>query len=139
MREPGAGVRHLGWIDAGEAAYRTALPGAADAKRVQAYRDLSFLSAPRTSGGGRRDLGGKWIGAVPGDAVTPYVELAKHHEWHTLDLAAARGWTAWALRIAEGWPPGYERGDPGSTSDIARNASRERWRGKTGMPPNAPG
>ena len=47
-----------------------------------------------------------WIGTVAGDDLTPYVELAKHHEWHTLDLAAARGWAAWALRIAEGWPPG---------------------------------
>ena len=51
----------------------------------------------------------EWIGAVPGEDVTPYVELAKHHEWHTADLAAARGWTAWAVRIAEGWSPGYTR------------------------------
>jgi hypothetical protein len=51
----------------------------------------------------------EWIGAVPGEDVTPYVELAKHHEWHTADLAAARGWTAWAVRIAEGGPPGYGR------------------------------
>ena len=47
-----------------------------------------------------------WIGTVAGDDLTPYIELAKHHEWHTLDLAAARGWAAWALRIAEGWPSG---------------------------------
>ncbi len=31
-----------------------------------------------------------WIGTVSGDDLTPYIELAKHHEWHTLDLAAAR-------------------------------------------------
>ena len=42
------------------------------------------------------------IGAVPGEDVTPYVELAKHHEWHTADLAAPHGWTAWAVRVAEG-------------------------------------
>ena len=52
-----------------------------------------------------------WIGSVAGDDLTPYIELAKHHEWHTLDLAAARGWAAWALRIAEGWPPGSARAE----------------------------
>ena len=50
-----------------------------------------------------------WIGTVTGDDLTPYIELAKHHEWHTLDLTAARGWAAWALRIAEGWPSGFAR------------------------------
>jgi len=29
----------------------------------------------------------------------------------TLDLAAARGWAAWALHIAEGWPPADARED----------------------------
>jgi len=44
----------------------------------------------------------EWIETIPGDDLTPYVELAKHHEWTTGDLAAARGWAAWALQIAAG-------------------------------------
>ena len=55
------------------------------------------------------ELWEEWISTVPGEDLTPYVELAKHHEWHTRDLAAARGWAAWALRIAEGWPSGITR------------------------------
>jgi hypothetical protein len=53
----------------------------------------------------------EWLSTAGGDDLTPYIELAKHHEWRTLDLAAARGWTAWALHIAEGWPPGTARQD----------------------------
>jgi len=43
---------------------------------------------------------------VPGDDLTPYIELAKYHEWHTGDLAAARGWVAWAARLGEGGAAG---------------------------------
>ena len=100
----------LGWIAAGERAYHAALAtAAADAQRAQLYRDLGFLLKRLARREEAVALWEEWIGAVPGEDVTPYVELAKHHEWHTADLAAARGWTAWAVRIAEGWPPGYER------------------------------
>jgi len=100
----------LGWIAAGERAYHAALAtAAADAQRAQLYRDLGLLLKRLARREEAVALWEEWIGAVPGEDVTPYVELAKHHEWHTADLAAARGWTAWAVRIAEGWPPGYGR------------------------------
>ena len=100
----------LGWIAAGEQAYHAALAAAAaDAQRAQLYRDLGLLLKRRARREEAVALWEEWIGAVPGEDVAPYVELAKHHEWHTADLAAARGWTAWAVRIAEGWPPGYAR------------------------------
>jgi len=100
----------LGWIAAGERAYHAALAAAlADAQRAQLYRDLGFLLKRLARWEEAVARWEEWIGAVPGEDVTPYVELAKHHEWHTADLAAARGWTAWAVRIAEGWPPGYGR------------------------------
>jgi hypothetical protein len=100
----------LGWIDAGEAAYRTALQGSLpDVDRVQVYRDLGYLLKRLERREEAAAIWEEWIGAVPGDEVTPYVELAKHHEWHTADMAAARGWTAWALRIAEGWASGLAR------------------------------
>jgi uncharacterized protein YprB with RNaseH-like and TPR domain len=100
----------LGWIAAGERAYHAALAAArADAQRAQLYRDLGFLLKRLARREEAVALWEEWIGAVPGEDVTPYIELAKHHEWHIADLAAARGWTAWAVRIAEGWPPGYAR------------------------------
>jgi uncharacterized protein YprB with RNaseH-like and TPR domain len=96
----------LGWTDAGIMAYRAALGGSSDTgKRAEVLRALGFLYKRL----GRLDeaaaLWEEWIGTVAGDDLTPYVELAKHHEWRTADLAAARGWAAWALRIAEGWSP----------------------------------
>ena len=52
-----------------------------------------------------------WIVTVSGDDLTPYIELAKHHEWHTLDLAAA----------AAG-PPGRWASPKGGRRDRAREA-----------------
>ncbi len=57
------------------------------------------------------ELWERWVSTVPGEDLTPYVELAKHHEWHTGQLAAARGWAAWALRIAQSRPQGLVRDD----------------------------
>jgi len=100
----------LGWIAAGERAYHAAIEAAkADAQRAQLYRDFGYLLKRLERREEAVALWEEWIGAVPGEDVTPYVELAKHHEWYTVDLAAARGWTAWAIRIAEGGPPGYAR------------------------------
>jgi hypothetical protein len=100
----------LGWIVAGETAYRAAFSASlADAQRAQLYRDLGFLLKRLERREEAVALWEEWIGAVPGEDVTPYVELAKHHEWYAVDLAAARGWTAWAVRIAEGWSPGTTR------------------------------
>ncbi|NOZ29364.1 MAG: tetratricopeptide repeat protein [Chloroflexi bacterium] len=55
------------------------------------------------------ELWQEWINRAPGDDVTPFVELAKHYEWHERDLETALMWSQWARRIVEGWPPGYRR------------------------------
>jgi tetratricopeptide (TPR) repeat protein len=100
----------LDWTEASITVYRAALDRApGDPLVAQILRELGYLYKRLE----RRDeavgVWEDWIGTVSGDDLTPYIELAKHHEWHTLDLAAARGWAAWALRIAEGWPPGIAR------------------------------
>ncbi len=51
----------------------------------------------------------EWITSIPGDDVTPFLELAKHHEWRTRDVQAALMWSQWARHLVEGWPPGPER------------------------------
>jgi len=100
----------LGWQDAGEAAYRSALAAPLDdTDRTKAMRNLSFLLKRQGRRAEAAALWEEWISSVPGDDLTPYIELAKHHEWHTKDLATARGWTAWALQIAEGWTSDYAR------------------------------
>ena len=76
---------------------------------TQILRELGYLYKRLERRDEAAEVWEDWIGTVSGDDLTPYIELAKHHEWHTLDLAAARGWAAWALRIAEGWPPGIAR------------------------------
>ena len=51
----------------------------------------------------------EWITSVPGDDVTPYIELAKQCEWHTHDHAAALMWSRWARQIVAGWPASAQR------------------------------
>jgi len=100
----------LDWTEAGIAAYRSALTNGPDMPDLpQILRELAYLYKRLQRRTEAAELWELWIGTVAGDDLTPYIELAKHHEWHTLDLAAARGWAAWALRIVEGWPPGLTR------------------------------
>lgn len=116
----------LQWEEAGILAYRTALEGSPDGpESVQILRELGYLYKRLERRDEAVELWEAWIGTVSGDDLTPYIELAKHHEWHTLDLVAARGWAAWALRIAEGWPPGFAR-DEAMTELRHRLARLER-------------
>jgi uncharacterized protein len=100
----------LDWVEASIAAYREAVARApGDGLVAQVLRELGYLYKRLERRDEAAGVWENWIGTVSGDDLTPYIELAKHHEWHTLDLAAARGWAAWALRIAEGWPPSLTR------------------------------
>ncbi len=100
----------LGWHAASIAAYRAALAGAlSPAERTQVLRELSLLYKRL----GERELAAtlweEWVSTDSDQDLTPYVELAKHHEWHTGDLRAAHGWAAWAVHIAEKTLTGYHR------------------------------
>ncbi len=97
------------WLEAGERAYRAALRQAAAAERALVFRELSFFLKRLERRAEAAALWEEWISTVAGDDLTPYIELAKYHEWHTLDLAAARGWTAWAIHSTDGWPRGFAR------------------------------
>jgi len=100
----------LDWVEASIGAYRAALDRApGNPELTQVLRELGYLYKRLERRDEAAGVWEDWIGTVAGADLTPYIELAKHHEWHTLDLAAARGWAAWALRIAEGWPPGPVR------------------------------
>jgi uncharacterized protein len=113
----------LDWIEASIVAYRAALDRAPGEPLVaQILRELGYLYRRLERRDEAAGVWEDWIGTVAGDDLTPYIELAKHHEWHTLDLAAARGWAAWALRIAEGWPPGKARAE--ALSDLRHRLER---------------
>jgi len=100
----------LGWIEASMRSYRLALQRAtAVENQVLALRELSLLYKRLDWREQAAELWEEWVSTVSGEDLTPYVELAKHHEWHTGNLPAARGWAAWALRIAEDWPNGIMR------------------------------
>lgn len=102
----------LGWIEASARSYRAVLQRTtAVDSQVLALRELSLLYKRQGWREQAAELWEAWISTVPSEDLTPYIELAKHHEWHTGELAAARGWAAWALRIAEGRPAGFERED----------------------------
>jgi hypothetical protein len=104
--------RDLAWDEAGIAAYRAALDGSlADAERVQVLRELGYLYKRLERRAEAAALWEEWIGTISGGDLTPYIELAKHHEWITGDLPAARGWSAWALRIAESGSGGETQGE----------------------------
>lgn len=88
------------WGEA-EAAYRRALAGPLpDALRRQVFLRLGLLLKRQ----GRREeakaVWEAWVAELPDDDLTPYIELAKHYEWHEADPDAAQRWTEEALRIA---------------------------------------
>jgi hypothetical protein len=97
----------LEWHEAGIEAYRAAQAGfTLEAERAAVLRDLGLLYKRLGRHEDAAAVWEEWLASVAGDDLTPYVELAKHHEWRTGDLAAARGWAAWALHLAEGGSPG---------------------------------
>lgn len=106
----------LGWVEASVRCYRLALQRSQGPDhQVLALRELSLLYKRLDWREQAAELWEEWVSTVPGvgalagEELTPYVELAKHHEWHTGNLPAARGWAAWALHIVESWPPGFVR------------------------------
>ena len=100
----------LTWLEASEAAYRRALAGTLSAElRGLALRRLGGLFKRQERRAEAVAIWQDWITSVPGPEVTPYEELAKHHEWQETDLAAARKWTLWGLHTARQLPPGPTR------------------------------
>ena len=106
----GRSFEALGWLETGEAAYRHALTGVLPVDvRCHVLDRLGWLLKRQERRGEAVAIWEEWITSVPGPDPTPYEELAKHHEWHEVDLAAARKWTLWGLHTAQLMPPGPRR------------------------------
>lgn len=93
-----------------EQAYRRALTAALpDEARAAALERLGYLLKRQERRAEALAVWQDWITSVAAFNPLPYVELAKHHEWHAVDLAAARTWTLWALHQARQMPAGPTR------------------------------
>ena len=100
----------LDWREHSERAYRRALELSLPHEiRAEALKRLSWLLKRQERRSEAAALWQDWITSVPGHDITPYVELAKHYEWHDPDLNAARKWTLWAVHVAGQMPPGPDR------------------------------
>ncbi|MEZ4769896.1 MAG: ribonuclease H-like domain-containing protein [Caldilineales bacterium] len=100
----------LAWHEQGETTYRLALGRTLPPDvRAEALRRLGWMLKRQERRAEAADLWQDWITSVPGHDITPYVELAKHHEWHDSDLSAARKWTLWAVHVASQMPAGPDR------------------------------
>lgn len=107
----GRAYEELGWAVASEEAYRHALATfLPPEEQERALRRLSFLLKRQ---GRRQEAARLWQtwseGLSSVDHVIPFVELAKHHEWHEVDLPLALSWTEQAVQRAEAWPPSSRR------------------------------
>ena len=98
----------LGWHDRAEATFVRAGRAARSAEvREMARRDLAYLLKRQE----RRAEALPWwqdLVEVEG-AIYACEELAKHYEWHEVDLARALLWTERAIGLVEGWPRSYKR------------------------------
>ena len=100
----------LAWHDHSERAYRRALELSLPPQiRAEALNRLSWLLKRQERRLEAAALWQDWITSVPGHDIIPYVELAKHYEWHDTDLTSARKWTLWAIHVAGQMPPGPDR------------------------------
>ena len=100
----------LNWRERSEKAYRRALELSLPSEiRAEALKRLSWMLKRQERRAEAAALWQDWITSVLGHDVTPYVELAKHHEWHDIDLIAARKWTLWAIHVTGQMPLGPDR------------------------------
>jgi len=93
-----------GQVEQGERALRQALDTPLPpVHRAQALRDLALL----LNRAGRREEAAIWWQALADmnrhEEVESLEMLAKHHEWHTGDLAEARRFTEMALQRVRAW------------------------------------
>jgi len=98
----------LALVARAERAYRAALEGSLPQElHDHALRRLSFLLKRQE----RREEASKlwWKAVADGRQLYPYVELAKHCEWHVRDWTRAAEVSRWALDRLETTPPGPQR------------------------------
>jgi uncharacterized protein YprB with RNaseH-like and TPR domain len=88
--------------------------------REMAKRDLAYLLKRQER---REEALPWWQQLVETEgAVYACEELAKHYEWHALDLDQALAWTERAVALVEAWPRGPKRRE--TLADLAHRQAR---------------
>ncbi len=106
-----------------ERAYRLALDMAAtDSLRSEVFAHWSALLKRQARWEEAAELWQRWLATVNGADATPFIELAKYHEWRTRDLEQAEMWAGWGLHTVEALPA--HRRLPGQRADLERRLRR---------------
>jgi uncharacterized protein YprB with RNaseH-like and TPR domain len=103
-------LHELGQPDRAEIAYtHAARVSEVAGVRERAMRELAYLLKRQE----RRAEALPWWQALAQDEGGVYAceELAKHFEWHDVDLLRALTWTRRGITLAQGWPAGFSRDD----------------------------
>lgn len=88
----------LGQWTSAENAYQQALTLLREpAAQADAYQALAQVQKRQGHWQAASETWQRWLTSVPGNDLTPYVELAKYCEWQSRDLEQAEMWTGWAL------------------------------------------
>lgn len=120
----GCSYEAAGALDLANAAYRRSLEGLQGRDQAEAFRRLADLHKRSGRGAEAAALWELWITSVPGADLTPYIELAKHHEWETRDLATAEMWSAFGIHTARALQPWQRL--PGQLADLEHRLDRIR-------------
>ncbi len=94
-----------------EAAYPQALAGELSLEaRAEGLRRFALLLKRQDR---RAEAAPLWeqLASFTLDDPEPFVELAKHHEWHTRDMALALTWTERALKVLAAAPKSWQRAE----------------------------
>jgi uncharacterized protein YprB with RNaseH-like and TPR domain len=93
-----------------------------DRLRADIFARWSMLLKQQERWAEAADLWQRWLTSVGGADATPFIELAKYHEWRTHDLEQAGMWAAWGVHTVES-APGHQR-LPGQLADLQRRLTR---------------
>lgn len=75
------------------------------------------------------ELWQRWLTSIGGADATPFIELAKYHEWRTRDLEQAEMWAAWGVHTVESAP--VHQRLPGQLADLKHRLARIRRKRKS--------
>lgn len=100
----------------------------ADRLRADIYAAWALLLKRQERWGEAAELWQRWLTSVGGADATPFIELAKYHEWRTRDLEQAEMWAAWGVHTVEA-ATAFQR-LPGQLADLQHRLERIRRKRK---------
>ncbi len=106
-----------------ERAYRLAAERAgSEAVHAAIYGGWAQLLKQQERWAEAAEIWQRWLTSVGGADATPFIELAKYHEWQTHDLEQAEMWAGWGAHTVEAIVP--HRRLPGQLADLQHRLQR---------------